>query len=193
MTSTTHPINVENVVATTDLGRAVTLADLAEDLDAKFDPGRFPGLIYRLQDPELTALIFRSGSIVTTGATSVDDARTGTRVVLDTLAELGVDGTDSPDVTVENIVSCSDLGCDLQLTELAVALGLERTEYEPEQFPGLIYRLENPSVVALLFASGRIVLTGCTRIEEASTAIDRLDTRLTNLGVVPRQLEAGSA
>ena len=82
------------------------------------------------------------------------------------------------------MVVSGDLGETLNLNAIAIGFGLEAVEYEPEQFPGLVYRLEEPAVVALLFGSGKTVITGCKRFEEAEEATDVLVERLSDLSLL---------
>lgn len=185
MVATTHSVNIENVVSTTDAGHELQLENLSSAIpEAEYTPGRFPGLVYRMQDPDVAALIFRSGKIVCTGATSVADAEAASETVFADFRDIGIEVTRSPDIQIHNIVSSGDLGHELDLPALAIGMGLERVEYEPEQFPGLIYRLEDPSVVALLFNSGRVVISGGTYVGEAEAAITEIYDQLRELGFV---------
>lgn len=154
-------LQLENVVGSSAIDQELDLSSLAADLaDAEYEPNRFPGLIYRTTDPKATNLLFRSGRIVTTGAQSIEDLSASVQILFDALDALGLPVPDQPDVTVRNMVCSADLGHQLNLNAIAIALGLEQVEYEPEQFPGLVYRLVEPSVVILLFGSGKAVVTG---------------------------------
>ena len=82
------------------------------------------------------------------------------------------------------MVAMADLKADLNLNEVATGLGLENVEYEPEQFPGLVYRLKEPKVAMLLFASGKIVCTGARSTEDASKAVEKLSEELSSLGLL---------
>ncbi len=66
----------------------------------------------------------------------------------------------------------------------AVALELENTEYEPEQFPGLVYRLGDPKVVLLLFGSGKVVCTGAKTAEQAQLGVEKTKERLVELDLI---------
>ncbi|RLF46104.1 MAG: TATA-box-binding protein, partial [Thermoplasmata archaeon] len=76
------------------------------------------------------------------------------------------------------------LGTELNLNDVAMGLGLENVEYEPEQFPGLVYRLKEPRVAMLLFGSGKIVCTGARKVEDVSRAVDKLAAELSSLGLL---------
>jgi transcription initiation factor TFIID TATA-box-binding protein len=92
--------------------------------------------------------------------------------------------TRKPVVKIQNIVASSDLGGRLDLNEVAMMLGLENIEYEPEQFPGLVYRIKEPRAVLLLFRSGKVVCTGARTIDDVSAAVERLHQELVGLGLL---------
>lgn len=176
---------IENVVASAALDQELALATLADDLDGvTYTPEQFSGIIYRLQDPKATVLIFRSGKLVCTGAQSQAEMQTAIERAVNAIESLGVDVPDELSITVQNIVVSGDLGCTLNLNAIAIGLGLEAVEYEPEQFPGLVYRVDDPEVVVLLFGSGKLVITGGTDVEEANQAIEYVSVRLAELGLL---------
>ena len=184
MSAAVDTIEIQNVVASTGIDHELDLEALDQDLvGADFNPDNFPGLVYRTQEPKAAALIFRSGKIVCTGASSVDDVHGAIDIVFDKLRDLGIPIDDSPEITVQNIVSSADLGESMNLNAIAIGLGLEDVEYEPEQFPGLVYRMDNPEVVVLLFGSGKIVITGGQQPEDASAAVEKMIEELEGLGL----------
>jgi len=185
MSALTETITIENVVATTDLKHELALENLAMDLaESDYDPDTFPGVVYRTQDPKAASLIFRSGKLVCTGATSIDDVHTALEIVCEKLRDLGIDIVDDPEVTVQNIVSTADLGVQLNLTAIAIGFGLEDVEYEPEQFPGLVHRRDDPDVVILLFGSGKVVVTGGKTPDDAANALEKTVAELDDLGLL---------
>jgi transcription initiation factor TFIID TATA-box-binding protein len=185
MSATSDSIQIENVVASTDIGQELDLETLAEDLAAsEYNPDNFPGLVYRMQEPKAVALIFRSGKIVCTGANSIENVRTALGKVFRSFRELGIRVSEDPEIIVQNIVSSGDLGHTLNLNAIAIGFGLEHIEYEPEQFPGLVYRLDEPSVVALLFGSGKLVITGGKQLDDATQALSVIEDRLDELGLL---------
>ena len=127
---------VQNVVASTGIDQELALENVAMDLpESDYDPENFPGVIYRTTEPRTTALLFRSGKIVVTGASSVEAVEDALSKVFAELRELGIETTDDPEITIQNIVASADLGQQLNLNAIAIGLGLENVEYEPEQFP----------------------------------------------------------
>ncbi|MFC4987323.1 TATA-box-binding protein [Saliphagus infecundisoli] len=180
-----HTLSTENVVGSTSIDQELDLESLADDLDgASFEPDQFPGVITRTTDPKAASLIFRSGKIVCTGASSVEDLTTAVGLTFDKLRRLGLDVPEEPDVTVQNIVTSGDLGTSLNLNAIAIGFGLEAVEYEPEQFPGLVYRADELDVVVLLFGSGKLVITGGTQASDAEDAITAVHARLDDLGLL---------
>lgn len=178
-------IKIENVVASTAIGTTLDLPKITMKLDgADYNKERFPGVVYRTKDPKTAALIFGSGKIVCTGAKSIDDVHNGLKKVFNELTNMGVEVMDKPEIIVQNIVASADLGTVLNLNAIAIGLGLENIEYEPEQFPGLVYRLAVPKVVMLLFGSGKLVVTGGKKPEDAHAAVDKIVEELDSLGLM---------
>ena len=178
-------IQIQNVVGSTAIDQEFDLERVAADLPrADYAPDRFPGITYRTEAPTATSLIFRSGKIVTTGAQSEDALHASLDQVVDAVRELGITVSDTPEVTVQNIVSSADLGKPLHLNVIAIGLGLEHIEYEPEQFPGLVYRLADPQVVLLLFGSEKLVITGAQTRDDINQALVAVTERLTELELV---------
>ena len=178
-------VEIVNVVASTGIGQEINLKQATLALDgADYDPKRFPGLVYRTKEPKTAALIFRSGKIVCTGAKSIDDVYKGLEKVFQSLRNIGIDVQGTPEIKVQNIVASADLHSVLNLNAIATGLGLENIEYEPEQFPGLVYRLSDPKVVILLFGSGKLVVTGGKKPEDMANAVDRIVEGLNSLSLL---------
>lgn len=179
-------LTIENVVGVTELPQELGLAALAADLDgARYDPELFPGIIYRLDDPPASCLLYRSGSIVCTGAGSIAECEQAVHRLFDALRPLDVAVPADLDLSITNIVTSGDLGQPLDLSAIAVGLGLEHTEYEPEDFPGLVYRLPERETVSLLFASGKVIITGATHPTDAEITIEEIYEDLDALGLLP--------
>ena len=176
-------IKVQNIVASTTFAEKLDLDMIAQSLeDAEYEPEQFPGLVYRLGNPKTATLLFRSGAANCTGAKNIEDVRTTIKIIAEKLEKIGVTVYKNPEIVIQNIVATSDLGGELNLSEVAVSLGLENVEYEPEQFPGLVYRIKEPKVALLLFGSGKIVCAGARTIEDVSLAVDKVSKELTSLG-----------
>lgn len=178
-------IRIENVVASTSLGDELDLQSIALSLDgAEYEPEQFPGLIYRLKDPKTAILLFRSGKVVCTGAKSMAEVARSIEKVAKEIRKTGQKILAKPKIDVQNIVASSDLGSEINLNAIAVTLGLERVEYEPEQFPGLVCRIEDPRVVILLFGSGKLVCTGARKPADVDRAVKKITEELRGAGLL---------
>ncbi len=178
-------IKIENVVASTSLGEELDLQAIALALEgAEYEPEQFPGLIYRLKDPKTATLLFRSGKVVCTGAKSLENVKVAIGKVAKQIEKAGIIIREEPKVEVQNIVASSDLGQEINLNAIAMSLGLERVEYEPEQFPGLVYRLDVPKVVVLLFGSGKLVCTGAKTPPDVEAAVAKITEELKAAGLL---------
>ena len=178
-------VKVENIVASTIFAEKLDLDVIATSLEeAEYEPEQFPGLVYRLSSPKTATLLFRSGKANCTGAKNIEDVRKTVDIIADKLKKLGVKVHKTLDIVVQNMVATADLGGELNLDEVAVAFGLENVEYEPEQFPGLVYRVKEPKVVMLLFGSGKIVCTGGRNTEDVSLAVQNLSEKLNSMGLL---------
>ena len=183
-------VKVENVVAFASLGKDIPLNRLIAKIEnAEYEPEQFPGLVYRTLDPRAAALIFSSGKIVCTGAKSIEMAKIAMRKVVDRVRQTGIDLPTKFNVQVENIVASSKIRANLNLEEIAFAL--ENAEYEPEQFPGLVYRINDPRVAFLLFSSGKIICTGAHNIEDIHNALSKLKKKLEEIGIKVTPIKDG--
>lgn len=182
---TKYNLKIENVVASTKLADELDLIKMESEFEgAEYNKKKFPGLVYRVKDPKAAFLIFTSGKIVCTGAKTVDNVYK----VIDDLSKKmrGYEITtyDTPDIVIQNIVASADLKAVLNLNAIAVGLGLENVEYEPEQFPGLVYRTNIPKVVVLIFSSGKLVVTGGKTPEDCLNGVEVVKQQLDNMGLL---------
>jgi transcription initiation factor TFIID TATA-box-binding protein len=150
---------IQNIVATTSLEKPVPLTKLARTQpNTEYNPETFPGLVLRIKEPKSAVLVFSSGNLVCTGTKSVGQVRDVIQAVIKQLKKINVKITIKPKITVQNIVASGSI--DLKLNLNFLALEMENTEYEPEQFPGLVYKLIEPNATFLLFSNGKLVCTG---------------------------------
>ena len=176
-------INIENVVASATLNQRIDLNAIVRVFPGvEYRPEQFPGLVYRLKKPKTATLIFSSGKMVCTGAKSERQARKAVFKVVDELKRDGIVIMGKPEIMIQNIVASCGLGGRIDL-EKAV-YGLKKTMYEPEQFPGLIYRMDEPKVVILIFTSGKLVCTGAKKEIQVYTAVKKLKETLESKGLI---------
>jgi transcription initiation factor TFIID TATA-box-binding protein len=170
-------INIENVVASATLNQKVDLSAVVKGYPGvEYRPEQFPGLVFRLKRPKTATLIFNSGKMVCTGAKSEKEARRAVMKVIKELKKGGIIIISKPELKIQNIVASASLGGMIDLEKAAFTL--EKTMYEPEQFPGLIYRMDEPKVVILLFASGKLVCTGAKKEQDVYDAVQNLHALL---------------
>jgi len=173
MPKTKAIINIQNVVASAALNQKVDLNAVVKGYpDVEYRPDLFPGLVFRLKRPKTATLIFSTGKMICTGAKSGKESR---RAIMKVVKELKKDGIiiiSKPDFKVVNIVASASLGGKVDLEKAVTTL--RKTMYEPEQFPGLIYRMDEPKVVILIFASGSLVVTGAKQEQDVYDAVHKL-------------------
>ena len=166
-------LKIVNIVASTSLEHDIPLIKLAEKLpNTEYNPEQFPGLVMRIKEPKTSALIFGSGNVVGTGARSMLKLREAIKQIIKNVEKIGIKITVDPKVTVQNMVASGGIGMDLNLNMLAMEL--DNTEYEPEQFPGLVYKLNGTRATFLLFSNGKIVCTGTRSESKLREALDLL-------------------
>lgn len=170
-------IKVVNIVVSTSLEHDIPLEKMAATLsNTEYNPEQFPGLVIRIKDPKTSALIFSSGKVVCTGARTMKDVRESLQKIIKSLQKINVKITIEPEIKIQNIVASGTVGMDLNLNTLAMKL--ENTEYEPEQFPGLVYKLAEAKATFLLFSNGKVVCTGTKSEQEVYRALDLLIANL---------------
>ncbi len=236
MSSDEERLTVVNVVASTRVAEELDLPDIAIQLNCEYEPEQFPGVVYRVVDPKLAILMFRSGRAVCTGGKNRANIKTGIERMIADLRAAGIETWDLDDVQIEvqnmvatyalhypedydgrakfddqNIMVIEEgdelrLATDeekedddvekrklhaddplaglprrLNLNNLTFHLPFDKVEYEPEQFPGLIYRLDFPKVVCLIFGSGKMVITGARHKDEILEAVQIIQDELADL------------
>ena len=226
-------LTVVNVVASTRVAEELDLPDIAIQLNCEYEPEQFPGVVYRVVDPKLAILMFRSGRAVCTGGKNQNNIEVGIERMTKDLRDAGIETWDLKDVEIEvqnmvatyslfypedyagvarmddnntRVIDTPDgiraatdeevkeedsrirgiregeplaaLPRKLNLNNLTFHLPFDKVEYEPEQFPGLIYRLDYPKVVCLIFGSGKMVITGARAKAEILEAVQFIQDEL---------------
>jgi len=176
MPKTKAVIHIQNVVASATLNQKVDLNAVVKGYPGvEYRPEQFPGLVYRIKRPKTATLIFSSGKMVCTGAKSEKEARRAVLKVVKELKSGGIIIIGKPELKIQNIVASASLGGKVDLEAVSA---LRKTMYEPEQFPGLIYRMDEPKVVILIFASGNLVCTGAKKEQDVYDAVGKLHVSL---------------
>ena len=146
--------------------------------NAEYNPKRFAAVIMRIREPRTTALIFSSGKMVCTGAKSEEDSKMAARKYTRIVQKLGFPAK-FKDFKIQNMVGSCDVRFPIRLEGLVLTHS-QFSSYEPELFPGLIYRMVKPRIVLLIFVSGKVVLTGAKVRSEIYEAFDNIHPILKN-------------
>lgn len=179
---------IENVVATVvvDITEKIDLIQIArKHAEVEYNPERFPGLVMRIEKPRATILIFSTGKMVVTGLRKATEAPRVVEKVVKNIKKAGIKVT-NPVITIQNIVASGDLHTNIDLNMAAIVM--EYAMYEPEVFPGLIYRMQDPKTVFLIFSTGRIVCTGAKKKEIVREAVKKLNKEVRELGVAKEEM-----
>jgi transcription initiation factor TFIID TATA-box-binding protein len=174
---------IENVVASVIMNQTFDLNAILRSVPgAEYNPEKFPGLVYRISKPHTATLIFSTGKMVCTGAKSVKEVHAAVKKIVANLKGMNIVIIGTPEITIQNIVASANLYAEVNLEKAAFLL--DNVMYEPEQFPGLIYRMADPKVVLLIFSSGKMVCTGAKREDEVQAAAEKIGQKLLTLGVL---------
>ena len=174
---------IENVVATVTLKitEKIDLNIIARKYaDVEYNPERFPGLVMRILKPKATILVFSTGKMVVTGMRRADEAEAVVEKVIKRIRKAKIEVSD-PEIVIQNIVASGDLHTNIDLNLAAVVM--EYAMYEPEVFPGLIYRMQDPKTVFLIFSTWRIVCTGGKTKEIVKNAVKKLSIQVREYGI----------
>ena len=182
---------IENVVATVTVAikEKIKLTQIARKYtDVEYNPERFPGLVMRIDKPKATILIFSTGKMVVTGMRKASEAEAVVDKTIKRIKKAGIE-LKNPEIVIQNIVASGDLKTHVDLNMAAIVM--EYAMYEPEVFPGLIYRMQDPKTVFLIFSTGKIVCTGTKHKEAVEEAVKKLHKEIRELDLAVDQL--GSA
>lgn len=173
-------VEIVNIAASGDLGREIDIQRLVEDIEtpvANYDPDFNASFIRFEADASELVIVYTSGKYIVRGGDTHEKMENTHGQFLSSLDELGVEFDESK-FEVNNVVCVGDLDVEVDLNQLAIVFGMESVEYEPEQFPGLVYRPDNTPSVLLVFSSGKVVVTGNPSLEVASDAFEELQERV---------------
>lgn len=177
MAQTKPRISIVNVVSSVVTDQKLDLVEITKKFpDVEYDPDQFPGAIFRLRNPRTATLIFRTGKMVCTGATSEELSIKAVNMVVQKLRKAKIKIKNNPIVKIQNIVSAINLGGRISIEHAARTL--PRSIYEPEQFPAVIHRMLDPKTVTLIFATGKLVCTGARHEEEIRRSVNQIHSLL---------------
>lgn len=180
-------IKIQNVVSSADINQRLDLHEIAKKIkESRYEPDKFPGLVLKLSEPKAALLLFSSGKFVCTGTKSVEESARAIYKAIEKLEKHGIKVGSKPLIKAENIVASASLFLEVDIERLA--MDMPNTLYEPEQFPGLIFRMKDPDVVFLIFSSGSLVCTGAKVEGDVKRAVYKLRDILLEGGYAVRAL-----
>jgi transcription initiation factor TFIID TATA-box-binding protein len=179
------PLETVNIVVAGELGTGeLDVETLAADMDAS-EVNTMPGRAYITPTESSPVLmLYRSGKYVIAGAKNEDDILAIIEWLTDELRRLSVEADSNIIQSSKEIryrVVSANLQQNLDLSHLVIVLGLENIEYEPEQFPALIYRDETQGCTHLIFSTGKVLITGVKDLSEAEDAYHRLTDAISSV------------
>jgi len=176
-------LSIVNVVGGGSIRREIDLLQMAQDFPedcVKYDPSSLNAVVIRYENPKATVMLYSSGKYSLAGAQSVDDAKSASKIFMSDIEQVIQSQLSNKVFEVRYLVATADLGSRINLNEVMVQIGIEETEYEPEQFPALFYRPRDTQWLYSIFASGKIVINGCQSVEKLNQAYTNIKTKLTS-------------
>lgn len=178
-------IKIENIVAYAKISELLDMEIISEKIPkSSYNPDEFNGVSIKFDDLKIAVIILSNGKLVCTGVKKIQDAESIIKKIAKQVKDIGFEIKKDYKIEIENVIASTDLKQELHLASIANALILQNVDYEPEEFPGLIYRMEELCTVVLLFNLGKIVCTGAKSIDDAKKAIDEMVDKLASIGVL---------
>lgn len=175
-------LRIENVVASVNLRIGLSLEKILEKYKDIEKKNNFPGLVAKMNNPKATILIFASGKLVVTGVRLPSQIPVVVKKIIKKIKNAEIEIENEPIVKIENIVVRGDFHQSINLD--ITSLILDSAIYEPEVFPGLIYKILDPKICFLIFNSGKIIVTGSNNEDAIKKSVKILAVKLKKNGVL---------
>ena len=178
-------IKIENIVAYAQVSDLLDIELLSEKFSgASYNPAEFNGLSVKYDEDKIAVIVLGTGKIVCTGAKTFEDAENFIKKVINRIKKVGFSIKADYQVKIENAIVTTDFNKEMHLSSISKGLMLQHVEYKPEDFPGLIYRMDDLQAVLILFSSGKLVCTGAKSIEDAKNAVKMMEEKLSSIGAL---------
>jgi len=176
---------IDNIICFIEPAESFDIENLSEKIpNTLYNPEEFEGLSIKYNDLKTAAIILSNGKIICTGAKNMENAEKTITRTITKINKTGLSIKEDFVIKIENIVASINLYKDLHLSSIANGLMLQNVTYEPENFPGLIYKPGDSCVEVLLFSSGKVVCVGAKSIDEATKAINEMEEKLSSIGAL---------
>ena len=178
-------IKIENIIASAQISELFDIKLLSEKIaDSGYNPSEFDGLSIKYNNEKIAMIVLGTGKVVCTGAKEITDAIDKIKKVTSQIKKIGFKIKKDYKVKIENIIVSADLKKELDLASLATRLILQDVDYQPEVFPGLIYKMDDLHTILIIFNSGKIVCTDTKSIDDATNSIKKMEEKLTSIGAL---------
>lgn len=178
-------IKIENIVAYAKISELLDIELIAEKIpNSSYNPDEYNGVSIKFDDLKIAVIVLSNGKVVCTGAKKLQDAASTLKKVIKQIKDIGFELQKGYKIEIENVITSTNLKQELHLASIANALVLQNVKYEPEEFPGLIYEMEELCTMVLLFSSGKIVCTGAKSIDDAKKSMKMMNEKLASIGVL---------
>lgn len=180
-------VMVENIIAYSKISNDLNIEKIAEKLpEFNYNPDKFLGLTLKLEKPDVAVLILKNGKTVFTGAKKREDIENAFERIMDKIEGIDIKLKKTPIIVIQNIVASIDLKKELNLDLISKSLLSDNIDYNPQQFPGLVYKIDENGASLLIFNNGKIVFTGFLTIEEITDAVEIIKEKLSSVGVLKK-------
>ncbi len=175
-------IKIENIVAYAQLADCFDIDNLAEILpDFEYKPEEFNGLTWKPGNIKAAIIILPNGKVICTGAKRIEEVECSINAAIDKMTSAKINVNSKPKIEIQNIIASIDIEKELHLSSISKGLIMENVNYKPEEFPGLLYKIDHLGAVVIVFSSGKIVCTGTKTIDNASKAIELMKEKLSSI------------
>lgn len=175
-------LSIVNVVGGGSIGREIDLLQTSQDFPkncVEYDPNSFEAVVIQYKSPKATVMLYSSGKYSLAGAQSIDGAESANQMFISGIEQMIQSQLSNHIFEIRYLVATADLGSQINLNEAIVQLGSEETEYEPEQFPALFHRPAGVQWFYSIFASGKIVISGCQSEKQLKQAYSDIKQKIT--------------
>lgn len=178
-------IKIENIVAYAQASDLLDIELLSEKFSgASYNPAEFNGLSVKYDEDKIALIVLGTGKIICTGAKTLEDAEKFIKKVADRIKKIGFSIKKGYKLEIENVIVTTDFNKEMHLSSISNGLILQHVEYKPDDFPGLIYRMDDLCAVLILFSTGKLVCTGAKSIEDATKAVKMMEEKLSSIGAL---------
>ena len=178
-------VKIDNIIANTKIAKELNIEEIAEKIsEFSYDPDQFKGLTFKLTEPKTAVLILPDGTLICTGAKKNSEIEESFRIIANMMKKAGIKIKAKPKIEIQNVIASTDVKQELHLSSISQALIMENVNYQPEQFPGLIYNMDETGALILIFSSGKIVCNGLKNEKDAKEAIEKIKEKLCSIGAL---------